>query len=303
MKQLKFDEGGRPRANDDLETLQSETYAAITAILQGAPPLVLSGCTLANVNFNTYRGDVTPGFVWLGGEIHRYEGASDVVIPCELALGALEESDLRAYQTGGTKACMVERLLVTQARGTAVAGTAITYGTIIGPELTYWKWVENHTRTIGEVQWLTNYEPSQYDGTGRGYLGQPAAGWQLCNGQGGAADLRDRFVVGMNPANGDYATPGRTGGAAQVTLSTDQLPAHAHGMDSAGTHTHGIGTRGSDGGELTTLSRGNNPTPDRTFQTQSAGAHTHTIQETGGNQAHENRPPFYTLCARQWVGL
>ncbi|MDF7809898.1 hypothetical protein [Hymenobacter sp. YC55] len=301
MKQLIFFTGGRGLANDDFEVLQSEAYAAITAILQGAPPMVLSGCTLSNKSPDGLRADIQPGFVWLGGEIHRYDGASDVPLPLEIALGAIEESDVRAYQTGGSKPCMSEQLLLTQAKGTAAAGAAITYGTVIGPELTYWKWVENNTRTIGEVQWLTNHTASQYDGTGRGWLGQPAAGWALCNGQNGTADLRERFIAGMNPANSDYS-PGNTGGSAQVTLTTNQLPAHAHGMESAGAHTHGIGTRGSDGSD-NTISRGNAPTSDRTLQTQSAGAHTHTINETGGNQPHENRPPFYVLVARQWVGV
>jgi hypothetical protein len=33
-----------------------------------------------------------------------------------------------------------------------------------------------------------------------------------------------------------------------------------------------------------------------------AGSHTHLNDETGSGQAHENRPPFYVLAARQWVG-
>ena len=99
--------------------------------------MVLSGCTLSNTTFNTNRTDVQPSFVWLGDEIYRYNGASDV-----------KETYVRAYQTCSSKACLSEELLLTQAKGTATVGAAITYGTVIGTELTYWKWVENNTRTI-----------------------------------------------------------------------------------------------------------------------------------------------------------
>ena len=51
------------------------------------------------------------------------------------------------------------------------------------------------------------------------------SGWQLCNGQSGTPDLRNRFVVGVG---GTYAV-GATGGADQVTLSVEQIPAHSHG--------------------------------------------------------------------------
>jgi hypothetical protein len=44
MKLLQFDNGGRPLANDDLTNLQTEAFGALTAALQGAPPMVLSGC-------------------------------------------------------------------------------------------------------------------------------------------------------------------------------------------------------------------------------------------------------------------
>jgi microcystin-dependent protein len=61
-------------------------------------------------------------------------------------------------------------------------------------------------------------------------------GWAVCNGLGGTVDLRDRFVVG---AGGTYA-PGATGGAASVTISVAQLPAHNHPVIDPG-HVHAGG--------------------------------------------------------------
>lgn len=57
-----------------------------------------------------------------------------------------------------------------------------------------------------------------------GVVADVPAGWLLCDGTNGTPDLRGRFIVG---AGGEY-TPGSKGGAAEVTLSKDQLPAHAH---------------------------------------------------------------------------
>ncbi|GGF22162.1 phage baseplate protein [Hymenobacter cavernae] len=298
MKYLIFEVGGRPVANDDLLTLQTEAHDAIEAILQGAPPMVLSGCTCEFLSNS--RGNISPGFVWAGYHIQRFDGASDVQFPCEIAHTHDEQFDPRPYQTGGTKNCMSEPQLEVQAYGTAATADAVLFG-VNGPELTYWKWIESKTRYKGEVQWLTNHNSDLYDGTGRGWRDQAARGWQLCNGQGGAADLRERFIVGMNPTNGDY-TIGKTGGEAKHRLTTDEIPAHKHGMQKAGSHAHDINSRGSDGGQLS-ASRGNQAGNDGNLKTQTAGDHVHEVDETGGGQEHENRPPYYTLVAREWVGF
>ena len=140
------------------------------------------------------------------------------------------------------------------------------------------------------------------------------SGWLLCNGSNGTPDLRDRFIVGA----GNSYPVGNTGGSASVTLTTDQMPSHSHGnsfainlsnlsCSSAGAHTHklyGLGNRGgSVGGSHAQLRYYDE---DIVENTSSAGAHTHTISgsgslsgsisNTGGSQAHENRPPYYALC-------
>jgi microcystin-dependent protein len=50
------------------------------------------------------------------------------------------------------------------------------------------------------------------------------AGWALCDGQNGTPNLRDRFVMGA----GSTYNVGGMGGLTNITLSTSQLPAHAH---------------------------------------------------------------------------
>ncbi|MDF7813594.1 hypothetical protein [Hymenobacter sp. YC55] len=299
MKQLLFDTGGRPIALDDFDVLQSEVYTAVTAVLAGAPPMALSGLSVTRRPNN--RGDITAGYMWLNGRIQRFEGQTDVQLPAEIVFIGNDETDYRAYQTGGSKPCMTEMLYTAQPLGTYPANVEklVVSGS---PELTYAKWLESKQRTLGEVQWLASHNGGLYSATGLGYADGPARGWALCNGQNGTADLRARFIVGLFEAHNDYSQVGKKGGAERVTLSIEQLPAHSHGMEQAGEHTHGLKSRGSDGSSPL-ASRGNNPTSDQTIQTEKAGNHTHVINETGGNQEHENRPPFYVLAARQWVGL
>lgn len=121
-------------------------------------------------------------------------------------------------------------------------------------------------------------------------------------------DLRGRVAAGADfnvsgsPANRltsatvtpNATTPGATGGAQSVTLTTEQIPSHDHDLEgttsSAGAHAHGFaglsGSVGTFGGDAP--SQG----PDTT---QTAGAHTHALEgsvgNTGGGQAHPNVQP------------
>ncbi len=122
-----------------------------------------------------------------------------------------------------------------------------------------------------------------------GAIGSVPTGWQICDGSNGTPDLRDRFIVG---AGSTYAV-GATGGAAEVTLSVAQMPAHNHsastnqtgGIEFSRTDRHGGGIYYGTG----TIHYENN---------SSMGNHSHsvTVNNTGGGQAHENRPPYYALA-------
>lgn len=137
-----------------------------------------------------------------------------------------------------------------------------------------------------------------------GAIAQIPAGFALCDGgiytaadgsQVTVPDLRDRFVVG---AGRGYAV-GETGGAAQVALTVDQLPPHAHtgSTDQAGEHTHSYDRPDYHPG-YPYMTGGNSVEGSVQAQTGSAGRHAHpfTTNATGGGQPHENRPPYYALC-------
>jgi microcystin-dependent protein len=129
-------------------------------------------------------------------------------------------------------------------------------------------------------------------------------GWALCDGQNGTPDLRGRFIVGVGqnqtPASGDnnpnYAIGPGTGMNA-VTLTTAEMPTHNHGVSDPA-HNHSelrfdqISTDWRSGG----ASSPGNGTGRNATTTTGFGFTGISIQNTGGNLPHENRPPYYALA-------
>ncbi len=129
-----------------------------------------------------------------------------------------------------------------------------------------------------QTSWINSDGSSSFAGVPKGTIvlwsggfDNIPSGWALCNGQNGTPDLRNRFVVG---AGWNYS-PGQTGGADWVTLTVEQMPSHNHGvMEYAG--------RGSESRNHITSATNDWSSGQTTY--------------AGGNQAHENRPPFYALA-------
>lgn len=122
-----------------------------------------------------------------------------------------------------------------------------------------------------------------------GQIANIPSGWYLCDGNNGTPDLRNRFIVGAGSSYG----VGATGGAASVTLTTDQIPAHTHG--SAGGHSHSyqsVSPTGASGNYAGDYGRHIASLP--ASSTGVAGGHTHS--SVGGGNSHENRPPYYALA-------
>jgi microcystin-dependent protein len=107
-------------------------------------------------------------------------------------------------------------------------------------------------------------------------------GWQVCDGQNGTPDLRDRFIVA---AAGKY-TVGATGGADEVALTVAQLPAHNH--------------NDGDYNRLLRINTSGNNTPsgfdDEGNNDEMDIRHGSPIRSVGSGAAHENRPPYYALA-------
>ena len=136
-----------------------------------------------------------------------------------------------------------------------------------------------------------------------GALGSIPSGFVLCDGSHGTPDLRNRFIVGA----GNSYTLGATGGADTVTLTTTQMPRHAHtrgtmnitGAFSA--HCIAYGAGWGNGAFYTTLNGDreaagegwSHHSPD--FHFDASRNWTGETSYVGSSQAHENRPPYYAL--------
>lgn len=151
------------------------------------------------------------------------------------------------------------------------------------------------------------------------------ANWILCDGSSGTPNLRNNFIVGA----GNNYNVGNTGGEIEHILTIGEIPSHDHAISASSSvnHTHSITTNtdglhvhklfvtntdDKTGGpyaiELAkfidtthTVLRYVNPNTgehNHTINVNSAGSHNHTISIgiVGGDEAHENRPPYYALC-------
>lgn len=105
-----------------------------------------------------------------------------------------------------------------------------------------------------------------------GNISDIPVGWSLCDGTDGTPDLRNRFVAGA----GDEYNVGDTGGEKNHTLTEDEMPSHTHSYNKTNVD--------NDDAPVSAESEGN------------SGATSATTGTTGGNQAHENRPRFYSLA-------
>lgn len=120
------------------------------------------------------------------------------------------------------------------------------------------------------------------------------AGWKLCDGNFGTPNLSGKFIVGYKAGNAEYSV-GATGGEEKHVLTTQELPAHSHGVTDPG-HRHSTqktldpsATDGDDNSFNVYARRGSTSFTDSVKTGIS-------IQNTGGGAAHENRPPYYALC-------
>jgi microcystin-dependent protein len=149
---------------------------------------------------------------------------------------------------------------------------------------------------------ITN--PANFEASGAGVKGSPYEGWQLCNGQNGSPDLRDRFIAG---AGGSYIV-GQTGGQDSVAISVGQMPAHEHNgwtgssaptLNYPGVHycSEGV-TTGIMVNVQTEDPNGYRPNmlTTRGEAEIQVNPHNHQIPQQGSGQAHENRPQFTALA-------
>ncbi|UGU15224.1 hypothetical protein LS482_16245 [Sinomicrobium kalidii] len=286
--------GGFPLETDTLDFAQG-AYNIFNALAAMAGHLtILSGCEQTG---NT----VAEGVVAINGEVLPFQSG-----PLGAAVIIREEVAERVFEDGESK--------VTYRTRTARFGTGTTS----------WPWSEFkrvHLRTMQKA-----LIPEGTICMWSGSVNEIPDGWALCDGTNGTPNLKGRFVVGYDSGQSDYNAMGKTGGATQVTLSTSQLPRFTPSgtIRSGGGHSHPyrdayLAEKGNDktrhpqGGVeaigTVIYGSGKSDTDNRYFYyvnrtTSSSGSHTHTFNgnQIGGDQPHENRPPYFTLAFIMFKG-
>jgi hypothetical protein len=110
----------------------------------------------------------------------------------------------------------------------------------------------------------------------------PPPTWALCDGSNGTPDLRGRFILGGGQGVGlTNRLVNTSGGVETVTLTDAQMPYHNHGYNDQGqsSATCSLHHGGGNGCAVTGV-----------------GDTWRGTDHRGGNQPHENMPPFYVLA-------
>ena len=125
-----------------------------------------------------------------------------------------------------------------------------------------------------------------------GSIASVPTGWALCDGNNNTPDLRNRFIVGAHSGSGTgtSATTGPTFNATTGALSANYTPGNSGGetahkltIAEMPSHTH---SKGFQGGNANGIRGGNSAAVCQQVETESAG----------GDNYHENRPPYYALA-------
>ena len=123
-------------------------------------------------------------------------------------------------------------------------------------------------------------------------------GWAICDGTNNTPDLRGKFIVGYNPSDPDYNNINKKGGENKHILTINEIPKHSHKIKDDGNHKHGVGIKldgnVNDYDSSCGSSRCRYTSGGATY-TSTNGNHTHSINNEGKNEPHENRPPYYVL--------
>ena len=107
-------------------------------------------------------------------------------------------------------------------------------------------------------------------------------GWRLCDGTYDTPNLCGRFVVGYDADDGDHNTIGNKGGEKTHKLTVSEMPSHYHSITMWG------GDIADDWKKQNNL-----------YLTHDKWSDQHNNRDfssVGGDQPHENRPPYYVLC-------
>lgn len=273
---IKFDflqTGGYPFEADTanevdkaLQLLQSFGHIAGNAV-------VLSGC-------ESVGNTITDGVLFYNNEVFEFIGGTAIE-----TVKVFTESIQKPFEDGDTNQVYEKRWM----------GFGTGAGSIAWSDFNYLTSIVEMQKKLVPVGLISMWS---------GSIDNLPPRWALCDGTNNTPNLKGRFIVGYDPNSNDYNVVGNTGGAASVTLTTDQMPSHNHtGTVVIPPHSHSLQGKtaitydgeGGDGNRLSNSDNIGNGTITQTSESAQQNANI-TTNNKGGDNAHENRPPYYTLA-------
>lgn len=248
--------GGYPLAQEDLNWLQSSYRNALGALAN------LVGDKVILTGMVEGGGNVTAGWISLNGELIPFAAGA-------IGTGEFTVTDTPTalvFNDGNSKEVLFEKIAQFS------AGGAYAYADL--------KRID--TLKLGLV-------PTGLISMWSGLIANIPTGWALCDGTGGTPDLRGKFIVGYHAGDADYDAIGDTGGAKTVTLTANQqgkLAARAMVDDIGGGTTSALAKLELSGLEV----------PRNGGSNQSSWGSSIQAPLSAAAEAHENRPPYYTLA-------
>lgn len=275
--------GGFPLDTNNLDFLQSSFHILNTLGNLAGDMVIISGCEITG---NT----VSNGVVYVNKEVLEFRGGSlsaNVFIKEEAVSGTFED--------GSFKPIEITRY--------------VTFGSST-PEKTF-KW-EDFKRVDNLIkQGVKNADfekrikalENKKSPVPIGLIaiwGKPASepipeGWKEC------ADLRGRMPLGWNPDDADFSELLKNAGEKTHQLKVQELPAHRHYTIS---NTHGNGSqRNYANGLYTAMVNQDNGKDDYMLSGTSVEPNIAPSSEAGGNQPHNNMPPYRIIKFIEFVGF
>jgi microcystin-dependent protein len=265
-----------PLSTEGLDFIQQQILSAAEYAQAAGGNYILSGCAVSGSN-------VSPGTVIINGELLPFVGGT---LQDKVRIVQTKESITAGSET------YADAYIRRHVEFGSYAGGADTFNWVDLTAFPTNKFLLENSATktaLEEVRTLVM--PKGGIIMWSGAIADIPAGFVLCDGQtvagyGTVPNLRGKFIVGYYAKRdnegqadadllGDYGSIGNVGGAKQVTLTKEQMPAHTHGYTSAPSY-------GSASGN-------SSPHPDLPLVNATTGS-------AGGDQPHENRPPYYVLA-------
>lgn len=274
---------GFPLTTNILEQMQTDREVCSRAVAgllpNGVTNGIISGCgVINNAGFGGVN-QVTDGVVVIDGELMAFKGGT---ASSNAKVYVVTETISDEFENGSTNTVITRK-----------------YATIgISAEGTPWESFKN-SRVLRDVhQQITNLSNLFVALDERinkmlpigtiAIWGKPVSepipeGWQECT------DLRGRMPVGWNPSDADFNQIGKVGGAKTHTLTVEEMPSHNH--QQGGESLHSV----YGGGE----SVGNRTYPQGTEPSLKK----QNTSSVGGNQPHNNMPPYRVVQFIEFVGF